>query len=247
MRKILFLIGVFIIVNNLTAQVLTWRPLFSTAEDTITIVYDATQGNGALIGVSQVYVHTGVITDKSPEPNWWLYVKTDWGENTPETQMTPLGNDRWQIRFHIRSYYGVPEDEKILKLAFVFRNVSSSLEGRNADGSDIFVPIYEEGMNIVLLSPTQFPFFVENNDSFQIHAVGVLSSTLSLWIEEDLVLQVNSDTLMYTVQATEYGRKDVQIIAEDSTGAQKSVSLYYVVNSQLVVEELPNGIIDGIR
>jgi len=243
--RLLFILIIFS--PNVSAQVVTWSPLFATADDTITIIYDAAQGNGALAGVSPIYIHTGVITDKSPTENWWLYVKTNWGQNTAATLMQSLGNNKWQIRFHIRSYYGVPQDEQILKLALVFRNSAGTITGKNADGTDIFIPIYESGLQITLLSPSEFPLFLEKDDSFNIMAVGSYTENMSLFIEDSLIYQVADDTLSYVVHATEYGKRDVRVVAEDLTGAQKSVDFYYVVNYPLVVQELPEGMVDGIN
>jgi hypothetical protein len=241
------LAGLLLCFQVATAQVLTWSPLFSTAEDTITIIYDATQGNGALQGISPVYAHTGVITEFSQAPSDWKYVKTNWGQNTPETMLQPLGNNKWKIKFHIRSYYGVPETERILKLAFVFRNSTGSIVGRNADGSDIFLPIYEQGLNLTVVSPAQTPVFVEKDDSLRVEAIGYLAAKLSLYLEGNLLIESTADTLIYYLHATEYGRRNVEVIAEDSTGATKSRSFYYVVNSPLVVEALPAGMADGVN
>ncbi|RMG80266.1 MAG: hypothetical protein D6707_06700, partial [Bacteroidetes bacterium] len=63
LKTILFFLLLWIGYSN--AQVLTWEPRFVTDQDSITIIYDATQGNGALANVFPVYFHTGVITNLS--------------------------------------------------------------------------------------------------------------------------------------------------------------------------------------
>ncbi|MGB1735068.1 MAG: hypothetical protein ACPHGZ_01475, partial [Schleiferiaceae bacterium] len=47
------------------AQILTVTPAFPSQNDTVTIIYDATEGNGALTGVVPVYAHAGLITNQS--------------------------------------------------------------------------------------------------------------------------------------------------------------------------------------
>ena len=58
-------------------------------------------------------------------------------------RMTPLGNDLYQIRYHIRSFYGIQPEEPFLQLSFVFRNQNGSLvakdEGEKDDKSTQFI------------------------------------------------------------------------------------------------------------
>ena len=106
------------------AQILQWEPFFATVDDTITIIYDATEGNAGLVGASEVYAHTGVLTENSTGPSDWKYVIANWNQNLPKAKMTSLGDNKWQLRFHIKSYYALPQNSKATHLAFVFRNAS---------------------------------------------------------------------------------------------------------------------------
>jgi len=74
----LFLAFLFLPVITLS-QVVTFEPSFATQNDTLTLTFDATQGNGELAGFSgDVYLHTGLITDKSSSPSDWKYVQSGW-------------------------------------------------------------------------------------------------------------------------------------------------------------------------
>lgn len=55
--------------------------------------------------------------------------------------MTPLGSNLYSIKYHIRSFYNVPQNVQVLRLAFVFRNVNGSIVGRDASNQDIFYDI----------------------------------------------------------------------------------------------------------
>ena len=105
---------------SLRGQILEIDPVFPTADDTVTIIYNATEGNGALVGVTPVYAHAGLITENSTSATDWKYVQGNWGTPDPNTLMEDLGNDRHKIKYHIRSYYGVPANEMVQELAFVF-------------------------------------------------------------------------------------------------------------------------------
>jgi hypothetical protein len=55
--KLIKLLFLFVMLNLAIskARILQVAPAFPTASDDITVIYDATQGNGALTGVSPVY------------------------------------------------------------------------------------------------------------------------------------------------------------------------------------------------
>lgn len=65
---------VFIFPLQLLAQV-TCSPAFPSVTDAVTITFDATQGNGALTGVSPVYAQMASITlSASTSLTTWEYV-----------------------------------------------------------------------------------------------------------------------------------------------------------------------------
>jgi len=133
---------------NLNAQVISISPQFASQADNVTITFDASKGNAALIGQSTVYAHTGLITNLSSTLTTWKYVQGKWGTADSKMLMTNIGNNKFQLTFNITTFYGVPSSEKVLKLAFVFRNTDGTLVGRQGDGSDIFVPLSDGSFNI---------------------------------------------------------------------------------------------------
>ncbi len=247
MKTKLFFILLFICSQFISSQILTWTPRFATANDTISIIYDAAQGNGALVNVFPVYAHTGVITNLSTTPSDWRYVKTQWNQNTAANTMLYLGDNKWKISFHIRSYYGVPVSEQVLSLAFVFRNANGSIVGRDVDGSDIFLPIYQDGLNVAITSPTQTPYFAQLNDTVHIEAQSINSTNLELYIDNNLITQTTGTILNHSIVANDYGRTNIMAIARNNVGEVKADSFYFVVNPPVITQALPQGIIDGIN
>ncbi|MCH1402105.1 MAG: hypothetical protein L7U78_06225, partial [Schleiferiaceae bacterium] len=122
-------------------QVVSITPLFPYQNDSIIITYDASLGNGELTGISPVFAHTGLIYGTSSN---WQNVQGNWGTVDSSVLMQSSGNDLHSISFHIPSYYGITGTSSSgpNALAFVFRNTSGTLVGRNSDQSDIYVPIY---------------------------------------------------------------------------------------------------------
>ena len=65
----------FIVPGFLSAQTVVTVPVYPTDLDSVTVIYDATKGNGALKNVPPpIYAHTGVITNLSTSPSDWRYV-----------------------------------------------------------------------------------------------------------------------------------------------------------------------------
>ncbi|PIS27282.1 MAG: hypothetical protein COT43_11330, partial [Candidatus Marinimicrobia bacterium CG08_land_8_20_14_0_20_45_22] len=149
MKPIKILVIAFLTVLTVrfsSAQVVTSRPSYPTVEDSIVIIFNAKLGNQGLMGYTgtDVYAHTGVITDKSTSKTDWKYVKATWTTNLPECKLSKVGDDLWELNIgKIRKYYGVPESDKILKLAFVFRNGNGLKQGKDVGDKDIFHRLYE--------------------------------------------------------------------------------------------------------
>ncbi|TVR79307.1 MAG: hypothetical protein EA409_09360 [Saprospirales bacterium] len=151
-----FLLSFLLVCANLNAQIITIDPPFPRSDDTITVFFDATQGNGGLMGVDQVYAHTGVITNLSG-PGEWRYVIGNWGTDDPRVKMTKVDDNLHKLSYHVRSFYGVPAGEDILELAFVFRNVNGSQEGKTETGGDIFTPLYDNFSGLIAIFNSQPP------------------------------------------------------------------------------------------
>ncbi|TAE48107.1 MAG: hypothetical protein EAZ89_15860 [Bacteroidetes bacterium] len=127
------------------AQLVTVSPAKPTADDTVTLIFDAQLGNGALKNYDgTVYLHTGIITGSPDQPSGWRYVQGEWGTDDRRMRMTALGKNRYRIRFHIRSFYGLPQDEPFLQLSFVFRNQNGSIVAKDSGDADIYYPRLEK-------------------------------------------------------------------------------------------------------
>ncbi|MFH0735319.1 MAG: alpha-amylase family glycosyl hydrolase [bacterium] len=246
--KLKALIFFILFVATTKAQVVVWEPAFPTDTDSLVVIFDATLGSAGLATAGPpIYAHTGVITNLSTSPSDWKYVKAAWNQNIPACQMTFLGNAKWKIAFKIREFYNVPLTEQILKVAFVFRNSAGTLTGKNADGSDIFVPVYEAGLNIRIVKPYSFPILVNLNTQIPVLVVTKDAVNTKLYIDNSLKTETTNDTLQYSISVTEYGTKLCKVVAEDISGNTKVDSFYYTAKQPVVIEPLPTGIKPGIN
>ncbi len=230
-------------------QPVTWEPYFCTDNDSLTVYYYADQGNGALNNVSPIYAHTGVITNLSVSPSDWKHVKSSWGVNDPATQLTPLGGNLFKIKFHVRNYYNVPVSETILKVAYVFRNSTSTIVGRNVDGSDIFIPIYDAGLNVKIKQPDNLPsnvLVVANGGTISFTGLASQTCNLSLYLNNNLITSLtNADSLSHTITATQTGLNWIHFYGTDGI-TTKVDSFSFVVNPPLNISPLPPNTKDGI-
>ena len=110
----------------------------------VTIIFDATQGNGGMIGATKCYAHTGLITAASTSDSDWKNVIGSWRGAT-QPQLTSLGNNKWQLDIpNIFTFYGVPETTDIKKLAFVFHDGPGGSKEGKATSGDIFIVLGEK-------------------------------------------------------------------------------------------------------
>ncbi len=235
------------------AQLITATPPFPTSSDQVIITFDATQGSGGLAGYNgTVYAHTGVITDQSSSGSDWKYVKADWGVNIPDCKMVKIGADLWQLTISpaIRDYYGVPANETIEKMAFVFRSEAQVngqwLEGKTSTGGDIFYDVSTSGLNVQFTLPEQFPVIVEENDIVNTAGnSGDADSTL-LFVDGVKVYSTTTGNFNYSITATGGGTHWVKAVAINSTSSVAD-SFYYYVRRPVTVAQRPEGVVDGIN
>ena len=178
-------------------QVVSITPLFPYQNDSITITYDASLGNGELTGISPVFAHTGLIYGTSSN---WQNVQGNWGTADSSVLMQSSGNDLHSISFHIPSYYGITGTSSSgpNALAFVFRNTSGTLVGRNSDQSDIYVPIYSSS------SPLEVQWASHNNiietlpnTSLTLNAGSSVVADFKVFVDGNLVF-IDSNTRSIT-------------------------------------------------
>jgi glycosidase len=235
------------------SQLIVTEPPLPLATEPVTVIFDATQGSGGLAGYTgDVYAHTGVITQYSSGGSDWKYVKTSWGQNTPDTKLTRIGQDLYslQVTPNIRDYYGVPANEKILQMAFVFRSGvqvgGSWLEGKTETGGDIFVDVFEAGLSVSFNQPQQFPVIIQIDSSFITEVNANEADSISLFADGTLIKKETGGYLIDTITATNYGKFKIKVIAENQAGSIAD-SFYYHVRPEITIEALPAGIRDGIN
>ncbi|MEO1435741.1 MAG: alpha-amylase family glycosyl hydrolase, partial [Bacteroidota bacterium] len=239
MKKTLLFLAMILSIS-VQAQIITTIPAFPTVGDDITLIYDASEGNGALEGVVPVYAHMGLITENSNGPSDWQYVQGNWGTADPNVFMTPIGNNRHQIQFTIPDFFGIDTtQETVMELAFVFRNVNGSVVGREADGSDIFYEIFPStGAGLFVNLTPDGPEIVELNDVISISGNASLSATLTLFEDNVQIAQTTGTEINYDLTVSAPGSHTVKLVADNGNTTVED-EFTYVVNPTVNTVSLP--------
>ena len=236
-------------------SLVTTDPAFPLETLPVTVFFNATMGNGGLYNyVGDIYAHTGVITNLSTGSSDWKYVKTTWGQNTPETKLTKISDNLYSLQIaNIRQYYGVPAAEKILKMAFVFRGGEPGTGGnypeqKNADGSDILLQVYDLALNVKILNPSSRDPLASPNQVLPVCVEALQNQTISIYLDQQLLKTETTSSLSYplVLQGMAPGTYWVKAVAAGTTGQKRdSVSIY--LRGPVVVQELPAGMKNGIN
>jgi 1,4-alpha-glucan branching enzyme len=237
--------------GKMAAQLVAINPPFATADDNgVVITYDASQGSGGLLGENTIYAHTGVITSASTSGSDWRYVLTNWTTNLPKALLTRIGTSNlYTLNIgNIRTYYGIPSGEAVLRLALVFRNADGTKTGKTTSGGDIFIDINQGGFQVKLNSPQKGSFF-NQSDSFTVSATASTPANLILYANGMQVAQaVGASSLTYKNTLTAFGNTRLNLVLEGNSNGTKSYDSSYIMpRLNPIVAAAPSGIVDGIN
>jgi 1,4-alpha-glucan branching enzyme len=259
MKRLLLVCATALCGLTLNAQLLTWSPPFPKENDpsqTLVITVDATKGNKGLMGYTgDVYVHIGVITNKSN--GQWVYVPFNWGTTPAAAKAASLGNNQWKytIAGSLRSFFNITDvAETIQKVAILFRSGDGSLKQANTDNSDMFVPVYGTGLAVRIDNPPYLPTYtpVREPQSWQVgqnHTITAnasKSSTLKLYQNGSVIAGPAIGTSISGL-ATVSAAGDQLIVAEASDGTATVYDTLKVVVATTTIAALPAGVRDGIN
>lgn len=255
-----FLAVIILFTSTLFGQLVTTTPEYPTQYDSITVTLDATKpGATELLNYTgTVYAHTGVITNLGGTT--WQHVIGSWGNNTTQPALTRLGTNLYKLTIgYPRTFYSVTNSaEKILKLAFVFRSSDGSKQTR----PDIFIDLYEPGLNLIVTNPVvsvsygdpqRSPAFVKFGETLPINVnaveLGTKVSSLTLYVDGNQTAQTNTNTLTYNFVHSNFsvGAHTIKIVGIDTTNHVDSTSFMLFSNPAYTNAPLPVGIRPGVN
>jgi 1,4-alpha-glucan branching enzyme len=259
MKKVLLFIIILLSLQT-NAQLLVSTPDFITESVTsTTIIADASKGNQKLLGnTADIYVHIGAITNLSPTGADWKYVSSVWGTADAKFKCVALGNNKWSytIPTNLRSYFGITNaNEKILKIAILFRDAAGANVLRNADGSDMYVNVYDNNIHVRIDTPLFQPTYAKNiepinkkiGDTIFINGKSNQAANLSIYFNDTLLASANNNTKISAFKIiNKVGNQRIYLNGNLNSTIDIDTAQFYV-NGNQVIEDLPTGAVDGIN
>lgn len=247
----------------LFSQLLTWTPDFAKDNDNITITVDATKGNQGLQNynpTTDVYVHIGLITSASTSNTDWRYSKFTWATTNAAAQATYLGSNKWQYTItNIRAFFnapaGVPAGETIRKIAILFRNGTGSVVQRNTDGSDMYIPVYDNTIAVRFSAPPFQPTFTpipepvskQVGDNINVTGIANQSADMKIYLNGSVIQTATGvSTISANPTITTSGNNEIVVEATASAVTKKDTLRFFVAPG-VNIAPLPAGVRDGIN
>jgi glycosidase len=248
------------------AQMVVMSPAVAVPDNEVTITFDASQGNGQLIGAETVYMHHGVVTT-SPTSTSWSNVIGNWGQDDGIGEMTPVSGqpNKWSITFapSIREYFNVAEGTNIFRISAVFRSADGTVKGTMAAGNypwgtvtasgDVFINLNVQNY-LVFVAPSANETFVDPGETINIQA-NASSAVTSMKILLDqgsgfveVANATSGTTLSYLFTPTQSVNLGIRITATingENVLIQKNHNVLQTAST--VVTPLPPGIRKGIN
>jgi 1,4-alpha-glucan branching enzyme len=269
MKRLLLASACLLFISQyLYSQLLTWTPDFAKDNDNITITLDASKGNQGLFNYSNpnnIYVHVGVTTNLSTNGGQqWLYTNGStggsWGSATPALKATSLGNNKYSYTINnIRGFFGVPAAQTIQKIAIIFRDANANPDlvkkAVNTDGSDMYIPVYDNTLAVRFSVPPFEPRFIpvpepiskQVGDNINVTGISTGASEMKLYLNGTVIQSaIGANTISANPTLTATG--NTEIVVEDIVGAtSKKDTLRFYVAPGINVAPLPGGVRDGIN
>ena len=246
----LLVISLILGCNALTAQFLQVSPLFPNRHERITITYDASQGNAALLNATPpIYCHTGLITSQSANSADWKNTQGVWGTADSHVLMTSIGNNKYTISFVVDSFYSDFTTDTIYDLAFVFRNTDGSIVGRNADASNIMLSMYNDSFQVGFINPYSRYLTLPLDTTINLLAASNKNASLKLTENGNILSMLTGDSLAYNnFHLLNYGAHNF-VIEGTQTGRTVAYtdSVTVMVNPALTIQAPPTNVIEGIN
>jgi len=234
----------FLIISNITFSQVSTVPTIPTALNEITIKFDAT-GTDLEDYTGDIYAHTGVITSNSTNNKDWKYVIAGWTENISKAKLTRDKSNSnvytLVISPNVTTFYGVPTTETITNLAFVFRSSDT-----NKQTVDLFVKLYEEGLNITFTEPSNGSAY-NKNTSVNITAEASISADLELFVNGvSKKTTTNTKNISTSILLTSTGTYTIKAVATSgSETSETEISIY--VKSPTQNQTMPTGVSNGFN
>jgi hypothetical protein len=242
-RKLLSIALFYACTISLPGQMITTDPAVPTMGQVIKIFFNATHADAGELKnyTGDLYAHTGVTLSGV---NWKNVIGT-WGNNSTQPKLKNLGSSKYELDItpDIKTFYALTATEIASKICLVIR----SADGTKQTRPDIFIEIFQVGLNVNFTLPEKYSLVVELHDKIPVKVAASYADSVSLYIDNNWIKHGESLSLLTdTLTADMYGEFLVKTIAWDWPNSAAD-SFFVYVREPLVIEALPTGMQDGIN
>jgi len=235
-----YILSLLLLVPVITKAQITTVPEFPNANSEITITFDSSQDSRLGTFTGELYAHTGVMIEGNAD---WQHVIGSWGDNTAQPQLTNNNDGTYTLVItpNITDFYSVTTGEVVTQIAAVFRSADGSQQS-----NDLFIDIYQEGLNVSFSSPTDNKM-IAKNEELQVEIKSNISESLSLYLDGDLIENTTTEQEINTsIQSTVSGNHELVAVATSGSEEARE-TIHFYVREDVIVEDMPTGVIEGIN
>ena len=215
-------------------------------------------GNQGLAGYTgAVYIHLGVITNKSAGTSDWKYVHSTWGVPDPAYLCDKLNDGNWSfsIKGGLRSFFGITDtSEHIIKICSLFRNTDGTLKAANRDGTDMYLLVYQDALQVRIdypvWDPTYIPTYSITNlhpgDSINVVGYASRKANMTLSLNGTTVKTIFDSIIEQKIPITDLGAQHITLkasLGDQNTSQQLKFSTIGLTDTL----DLPPGVSQGIN
>lgn len=221
-----------------TAQITT-NPSFPVASQSVIITFDSSQESRLGKFTGDLYAHTGVIIEGESS---WKHVIGEWAQNSIQPKLTHQGDGIYTLEItpDINTFYSIDQEEKITKMALVFRSSDGSKQT-----NDLFVNVYEDGINVSFSSPKNEQIITRDEPlNIEVNATG--NEQIDLLWDGKLIKSVTGQKLTHTLTSENPGSHTLKAIATMGDNTRETTITVFV-RKDVVSTPLPFGVRKGIN
>jgi len=245
---------VSIVDDSQVENAFTITPENPTVNDEITIQIDLTKAldtraEGLLGATDEVYLWSGIGNESNPFENG-PPGQDNFGVPYPPGEMTPVGDDVWEISLVPAEYYNITSNvNELTRIGFLAKNADGS-----AQTEDFIGDIEPGGFLVNLVSPSSSGLqFIEEDAAFPISVSASTVGDLQIEIDSGAGFEVVASIESRNFLSFNYPAKDGESISIRVTGSSgdivltKTAEVEFFVKSERVESPLPTGIVPGIN
>ena len=156
----------------------------------------------------------------------------------------------------VRTFFGVPVSETIIKVNVIFRNGAGNLKGVNSDVSDMYIPVYAAGQfNVRLNLPPFEPRYTPYAEPISVPLGGTVNITGVASNNAALTIKLNGNSINNSSSAITLSanpiintacEQKIMFEGNDGSGLKKDSFSFFIPPTQTIAP-LPSGVVEGIN